>query len=468
MTMQMAVRHEPLVFTEEQRKMIRDTFANGASDAEFAVLLEVARARRINPLLRQVHFVSRWDTQKSRFVWAVQVSIDGLRAIAERTGLYAGQDDPEFVEAEDGTLKLCKVRVYRKDWPRPAVGTAYWEEYVQTRKDKATGKQVVTEMWRRMPHVMLAKCAESLALRKAFPEDMSGLYTGEEMAQAGNDLPEPTVEVVRSAPAALPAPEKSEGSRAFARFCAVIDSVPGCVAVWGEYSDLQRGLHEEGADVAEYLDGATGGYARAANRLRTLCPLTEAEIRAVLSARDGELAADLDGMDTASLDAAARWWLGGGKPEDATRAAVVWRALARKAAGVDVDPVATGKATKALKAACTALTPPDPPTGTDAPAASEQVAAEGAAAQSDGADWTRSPAGMRAHLAGKTVVRAVLNSVVAHGALRGYATLAAERIQALTGWDLDTAEAQISDAFAKADERRERASETAAMVRRAA
>ena len=109
-----------LEFTPEQRQMIRDSFANGASDEEFAVLMEIAKARRLNPLLRQIHFVSRWDSQKHRSVWSAQVSIDGLRAIAERTGLYAGQDEPEFSENPDGTLKLCKVRVYRKDWPRPA------------------------------------------------------------------------------------------------------------------------------------------------------------------------------------------------------------------------------------------------------------------------------------------------------------------------------------------------------------
>jgi phage recombination protein Bet len=174
----------PMEFTEEQKQLIRDTFANGASDAEFSVLLEVARARRLNPLLRQIHFVQRWDSEKHRMVWATQVSIDGLRAVAERTGLYQGQDEPEFVENPDGTLKLCKVRVWRKDWPRPAVGVAYWSEYVQTTRDKQTGKTRPTAMWARMPHVMLAKCGEALALRKAFPEDMAGLYTTDEMSQA--------------------------------------------------------------------------------------------------------------------------------------------------------------------------------------------------------------------------------------------------------------------------------------------
>lgn len=174
-----------LLFTEEQRQMIRDTYANGASDNEFAVLMEIAKARRLNPLLKQIHFVSRYDSQKQRSVWACQVSIDGLRAIAERTGLYAGQDEPVFVE-QDGKLVCAKVAVWRKDWQRPAVGVAYWSEYVQTTRD---GKP--TRFWQQMPHVMLGKVAESAALRKAFPEDMSGLYTPEEMAQADNDRRDP-------------------------------------------------------------------------------------------------------------------------------------------------------------------------------------------------------------------------------------------------------------------------------------
>ncbi|MBI5518102.1 MAG: phage recombination protein Bet [Deltaproteobacteria bacterium] len=210
----------PLEFTPEQRQLIRDTFANGATDTEFAVLMEIARARRLNPLLRQIHFVSRWDSDKHRPVWATQVSIDGLRAIAERTGLYAGQDEAEFTEKPDQTLKLCKVRVYRKDWERPAVGLAHWDEYVQTIRDKVTGKLRPTAMWARMPHVMLAKVAEAAALRRAFPEDMAGLYTTDEMAQAQNESPFARGagvglrRVVEPSPAHLPSPLEAFALRA--------------------------------------------------------------------------------------------------------------------------------------------------------------------------------------------------------------------------------------------------------------
>lgn len=193
----------PLEFTPEQSQMIRDTFANGATESEFAVLMEVAKARRLNPLLRQIHFVKRWDKSKGRDVWSTQTSIDGLRAIAERSAEYDGQDEPEFAYDDRKLLICAKVRVYRKGIARPFVGVAHFAEYVQLTKDRTP-----TSFWRDKPHVMLAKCAEALGLRKAFPEDMAGLYVKEEMDAADNPPP-PVVAPTPEPPKALPEPVAS-------------------------------------------------------------------------------------------------------------------------------------------------------------------------------------------------------------------------------------------------------------------
>lgn len=174
----------PLEFSDEQVQLLRDGYAPGASPIEFRMLLEVARLRRLNPFLKQIHFVKRRSKDRNDNwveTWTSQVSIDGLRAIAERTGKYDGQDEPEYERDKDGLILAAKVRVYRKDWSRPAVGVARWSEYVQTTH---AGKP--TKFWDTMPHVMIAKCAEALALRKAFPEDLAGIYTDEEMEQADN------------------------------------------------------------------------------------------------------------------------------------------------------------------------------------------------------------------------------------------------------------------------------------------
>lgn len=181
-------------FTPDQERMILSQFLGGASKSEAAVLLEIVKRRRLDPFSRQVYFVKRWDAAKREEVWAIQTSIDGLRSIAERTGKYDGQDEPEYGEDEAG--KFCKVRVYRKDWSpnRAAVGIAYLNEFIQKKKDGT-----VTSFWARMPRLMLAKCAEALAIRKAFPEDAAGLYISEEMPEERH----PATAHVE----ALPAPE---------------------------------------------------------------------------------------------------------------------------------------------------------------------------------------------------------------------------------------------------------------------
>lgn len=223
----------PLEFSAEQRQLIRDTFASGASDEEFSALLEVSRARRLNPFLRQVYYVKRWDSSKRREVWAVQVSIDGMRAIAQRTGLYDGQDEPEFLTDNDGKLLGCKVRVYRKDWSRPAVGVAYMAEFVQTTKE---GK--VTQFWGKMPHVMISKVAESIALRKAFPEDTSGLYIPEEMgngAIVGDTLRGAEVEAKLEPPAPREPPQQTAtNEKDFAKAIADAKSLDELTQVAGE------------------------------------------------------------------------------------------------------------------------------------------------------------------------------------------------------------------------------------------
>jgi phage recombination protein Bet len=178
-------------FDDEHMQIVREAYAPTASPAEFAVMWASAKARGLDPVKRQIHFVKRRTKRQNERnewvwvdVWTSIVSIDGFRSIATSTGLYDGQDEPEYqYDAKDGLL-LARVRVYRKGIPRPFVGAARWSEYVQTDKD---GRP--SSMWQKMGHTMLAKCAEALALRRAFPEMLGGLYTGDEMAQGINEEP---------------------------------------------------------------------------------------------------------------------------------------------------------------------------------------------------------------------------------------------------------------------------------------
>ncbi len=186
-------------FGPEHMRIVREAFASGASQAEFEVMWAGAKARGLDPVKKQIFFVKRYDSLKGCEVWSSQTSIDGFRALAEDTGKYDGQDEPEYEYTPDGLVAIARVRVWKRGVARPFVGVARWNEYVQTKKGGAP-----THMWEKMAHTMLSKCAEALGLRKAFPEKLSGLYTGEEMGQAENESPPADWRPEPKAPAALP------------------------------------------------------------------------------------------------------------------------------------------------------------------------------------------------------------------------------------------------------------------------
>lgn len=159
-------------FNDDTVKLIKNTIAKDASDDELKLFLYQCTRTGLDPMTRQIYFMKRAGKV------TIQTSIDGFRVIAERSGDYAGQDEPLFEESDNKLIKAT-VKVYRfKGDVRycAAVGVAYWSEYCP--------QQGQDFMWKKMPHTMLSKVAEALALRKAYPQDLSGLYTNDEMDQA--------------------------------------------------------------------------------------------------------------------------------------------------------------------------------------------------------------------------------------------------------------------------------------------
>lgn len=194
----------PLVTTEDL-DLVKRTIATGATDAELKLFLFDCKRRGVHPLDKLIHFTVRKDKNGVRKYTPV-TSIDFMRGQAAMTGEMAGSDDATFEQTGEGPPRAAHVTVHRltQGHRYAYTATARWQEYCPP-----AGQD---HMWRKMPHTMLAKCAEALALRKAFPQQLAGLFADEELAQA-EDAPAPTAPKAPRRGDPPPEPEPAEDAR---------------------------------------------------------------------------------------------------------------------------------------------------------------------------------------------------------------------------------------------------------------
>ena len=174
-------------FNADQVALIKSTIMSGKStptDSDLALFGMICQRSGLDPFAKQIYAIERGGK------WTFQISIDGLRAIADRTGEYAGSDEPLFDEGLDlytfeetdrKIPKVCKLTVWRnvKGIRCPFVGIARYADYAKT--------AARSQIWAEMPTHMMAIRAECHALRKGFPQVqqvISELHSDEPIVEA--------------------------------------------------------------------------------------------------------------------------------------------------------------------------------------------------------------------------------------------------------------------------------------------
>lgn len=184
MSTELSIRPEQSAFDAKQIAALRSLGVTNASNEDIALFFHQAARTGLDPFARQIYLINRGGKQ------TIQVGIDGFRLIRDRKGTYQGHTE-EWC-GPDGKWKdvwldskppaAARVSIYIKNYLHPVVGIALWSEYAQMGRD---GKPQA--LWASKPALMLAKCAEALGLRKAYPQDLSGLYTSDEITEAEQD-----------------------------------------------------------------------------------------------------------------------------------------------------------------------------------------------------------------------------------------------------------------------------------------
>jgi phage recombination protein Bet len=211
-----------LELSEDKKDLLKRTICPAeCTDDEFQLFLYQCKRTQLDPFIRQIYMIKNPRNSRVTFL----VSIDGLRIIAERTGIYAPGSHADFCYDNNNKLVSATAYAFRKlntgEW-QAVSDIAYYDEYVQYNKD---GKP--NHIWNKMARTMLAKCAEAKLLRRICPCDLSNLYAEEEIDPHRFDDQKPSSALIPSNRKSLPAPSELVNEQQIRELVTYCEEVPG-------------------------------------------------------------------------------------------------------------------------------------------------------------------------------------------------------------------------------------------------
>lgn len=191
--------------TDAQWRTLCKSLFPGAKPDSVLMVWDYCIARRLDPMKKPCHIVPmEVKVGQNQYEWrdVVMPGIYEHRTTAQRTGTYLGHSKPVYGPSIDlkgvSAPEWCEMTMYR--WNQLSGQrvefpvTVFFREVVATNRD---GKP--NARWSKAPIQMLTKCTEAAGLREAFPDEIGGQQTAEEMD--GQRAIEVSAAVVESHPA---------------------------------------------------------------------------------------------------------------------------------------------------------------------------------------------------------------------------------------------------------------------------
>jgi phage recombination protein Bet len=186
----LAIRPGQQMWTDKQVAALAVLGIKGATKADLAVFMHYCQKTGLDPFSRQIYGIMRRVKENGQWTdkFTIQIGIDGFRVIrdrvAERLGVTVEYEDTIWYDADGGAHKVwlwgeppagCNVTVTKDGRRFP--GVIRFDSYAQRAKDSGD----LTGQWKTQPDHMIEKCAEAFALRRAFPNDLAGVYLEDEL-----------------------------------------------------------------------------------------------------------------------------------------------------------------------------------------------------------------------------------------------------------------------------------------------